>query len=232
MNKQMRVMLILLVVLSAAIVSARPAASLGTSPIPSAVAVNKVDSIAFGINNFGISVGYSRVESGDVHAVLWTPKEGIVDLEGLDGDYSHAYATNNIGQVVGYRRLETGEEHATLWNINGARIDLGTLGGSSSHAYGINNRGESVGASELLTELPLIGDVPSHAVRWNIDGSIVDLGTLGGASSLAYDINDRGEAVGYSETADGATHAAFWPELQIMIDLGHAGRRKQLCPRQ
>jgi probable HAF family extracellular repeat protein len=38
-------------------------------------------------------------------------------------------------------------------------------------------------------------------------GCAVDLGTLGGRSSAAMDVNDRGVVVGYSETADGAVHA-------------------------
>jgi probable HAF family extracellular repeat protein len=40
---------------------------------------------------------------------------------------------------------------------------------------------------------------------------MTDLGTLGGDSSIANDINSRGQVVGYSGHADsGANHAVLW----------------------
>ena len=48
----------------------------------------------------------------------------------------------------------------------------------------------------------------------------VDLGTLGGASSYAADINGGNTVVGWSETAAGATHAFRWNAAQGMVDLG------------
>ena len=47
-----------------------------------------------------------------------------------------------------------------------------------------------------------------------------DLGTLGGANSLAARINDRGQAVGYSETGAGATRHAFLTTDGVIHDLG------------
>ena len=51
-------------------------------------------------------------------------------------------------------------------------INLGTLGGNYSHAQDINEKGQIVGISETLT-----GD--RHAFLWQ-NGSMIDLGTLGG----------------------------------------------------
>src|SRR6267143_2084687 len=48
----------------------------------------------------------------------------------------------------------------------------------------------------------------------------VDLGTLGGHASEPTAVNDRGQVVGYSDTADGHVHAFSWTEADGMIDLG------------
>jgi probable HAF family extracellular repeat protein len=50
--------------------------------------------------------------------------------------------------------------------------------------------------------------------------TITDLGTFpGGNSSYAYGINDSGQVVGYSATADGSGHAFLWQD-GTMTDLG------------
>jgi probable HAF family extracellular repeat protein len=47
-----------------------------------------------------------------------------------------------------------------------------------------------------------------------------DLGTLGGASSYAADINSGNTVVGWSETLGGGTHAFRWSAADGMVDLG------------
>lgn len=48
-----------------------------------------------------------------------------------------------------------------------------------------------------------------RAVLWE-DGQLTDLGTLGGESSRARHINECGQVVGVSQTADGTWHHFVW----------------------
>jgi probable HAF family extracellular repeat protein len=51
---------------------------------------------------------------------------------------------------------------------------------------------------------------------------MLDLGTLGGAFSQPFALNDRGQVVGVSSTPTGESHAFLWQKGQ-MIELGVAG---------
>ena len=65
----------------------------------------------------------------------------------------------------------------------GTTIDLGTLGGVWSSATAFNDHGQVVGASNLP------GDASQHPYLW--DGSrLLDLGTLGGSSGIAWWLNN------------------------------------------
>jgi probable HAF family extracellular repeat protein len=55
----------------------------------------------------------------------------------------------------------------------------------------------------------------AHGQAWEA----VPLGTLGGAGSAAFGVNDAGQVVGASDTEDGAIHAFVW-EDGAMTDLG------------
>jgi len=76
-------------------------------------------------------------------------------------------------------------------------------GSASSYAYAINNVGQIVGDSVFC------GACNDRATLWQ-DGSVFDLGTLGGTDSIAVDINDAGQIVGNSKTAGGDYHATLW----------------------
>jgi probable HAF family extracellular repeat protein len=122
----------------------------------------------------------------------------------LGGNYSFATGINNAGQVVGSAATSDGGPHAFLYS-NGQMRDLGV-----GEAYDINNAGQVVGRGSN-----------GHAFLYS-NGQMTDLGTLGGTTSIATGVNEAGQVVGYSETADGGllyAHAFLYSNGQMM-DLG------------
>jgi probable HAF family extracellular repeat protein len=91
--------------------------------------------------------------------------------------------------------------------------DLGTLGGmTNSQASGINNKGQIVGDSWDSNT------VPTNFRAFLYDGEFHDLGTLGGSTSSATAINDKGVIVGNSQIPSGVNHAFLYDAC--MHDLG------------
>ncbi len=83
--------------------------------------------------------------------------------------------------------------------------NLSSLGGTNSRGNNINNRGWVAGYSNLA------GNQTRHATLWR-NGSIFDLGTLGGPNSNVTwsDKNNRGMIVGISQTATPESLGESW----------------------
>ncbi len=83
--------------------------------------------------------------------------------------------------------------------------NLPSLGGTASAGSSINNRGWAAGSSNL------VGDQAQHAALWR-NGSVTDLGTLGGPNSgVLWPVeNERGVIVGISQTAQPDPFGERW----------------------
>ncbi|MFO7524436.1 MAG: T9SS type A sorting domain-containing protein [Ignavibacteriaceae bacterium] len=177
----------------------------------------------YGNNDPGSSVGYSPLSSDTLYAFIWQ-NGNITSLGALDDDmYSIAFAVNNNNQAVGYSQGNSGIR--AFISQNNGLIDLGSLGGGEAIAYDINNAGQIVGTSatskifdgiELPAEFIEAGFL-GNAFIWE-NGSMNNLGTLGGNGSRALGINDSGVVVGGTLNASEQFRAFIW-ENDEMLDL-------------
>ena len=118
-------------------------------------------------------------------------------------------------------------------SIYGFNIDLGTLGKPGANSWinwgGINDRGEAVGMSETSVPDPNGEDLCGFgtyltcvAFLWR-DGHMSALPTLGGNNGQASAINNRGEVVGFAETADADPTCPPAPaEVPVLWEKGQA----------
>jgi probable HAF family extracellular repeat protein len=170
-------------------------------------------SAATGVSATGEVVGVSTATAaGDGHGFFWTSAGGMQDLGTLpDGSSSTAIGVNSVGQIVGYGSTGAAPTaHAVLWQQSyglGPLVasDLGTLAGPNgglSQANAINNA-----LSPQVVGFSILSDNASyHAFLWQ-NGTMTDLGSLGGAISVAHAINDAGLIVGGSLNGGGKRHA-------------------------
>lgn len=90
-------------------------------------------------------------------------------------------------------------------------VDLGTFGGTFSAASDLDDRGRVVGAAWTAGS-------QMHPFLWE-DGSLIDLGTLGGPSgSSAGGINGLGQITGQADNASNVRRAFLWDDY-VMTEL-------------
>jgi probable HAF family extracellular repeat protein len=161
------------------------------------------DSMAVAIDNHGRIAG-TRYTADGAHVFRW--QAGIM----TDLGTGYAWDMNDRGQVVGQNRI--GGTGAAMW-YQGRVYELGAPAGLDDwRPIAVNDRGWIVGNGGVLTDR-------AYLLR---SGIFLDLGTLGGISASAVDVNDRGEVLGISETATGAVHPFLW-RAGKMIDLTTRG---------
>jgi len=196
--------------------------------------VNELPALAAnGINDLGqiaamAPITFNPGESVQAAVFYVTGGSQLLGLSSL----TLAAAISNSGFVVGSGGDVHAAAHAMLWQLQNPTVTtrFGIMGPVPDHepfydpqsvANAVNNPGIAVGWAQtgVLDSQGEFLRTVLHAFRWE-NGTITDLGALpGGDNSSANGINDRGEIVGSSETAAGATHA-FLIRRKTMIDLG------------
>jgi probable HAF family extracellular repeat protein len=194
--------------------------------------------VARGLNDSGQIVGSSTITGSDgykhIRAFTYDATNGMQELGVISGgNFSIAYGINNpsasnpTSSVVGVSGTSSSFQ-AFYTDANGME-GLGSQIQSKyySIAYGNNTSGNIVGAASVNNAyLALITGVFTINSLNNLDaqaflysnGQATLLPTLGGNFSLARSINEQGQIVGYSTTADGQIHAFLYQD-GTMTDL-------------
>jgi len=124
-----------------------------------------------------------------------------------------AHAVNNLGQACGESYIGDGSQVRGYFKAPGGAItQLPGLGGNWAMAYGLNDEGTIVGFASRP------GDDDWVAVRWTQEGgswSIQDL-TPNLISSVAWDVNNSGQAVGNRwDGVSSMSDACIWVGSQV-----------------
>jgi len=165
-------------------------------------------SYAWSISETSYVTGESN-NGDETHAFIWDSVGGMLDLGSLpDTTFSTGLDINSNRQVAGYSGNDFSDYQAVYWSESSQIHDIGTLGGAWSKAYGISESGVVVGES-------VTSDGYRHAFRWVYPDQLDDLGAMpGNYLSVARDVNDQDQVVGYGNYG-GGTRALLWEDGEI-----------------
>jgi probable HAF family extracellular repeat protein len=210
--------------------------------------------MAMGLNNYGLTLNMEQLLDHSAISTLFPPVQGTVRISvgelnlplGTLGGKNSSINWNGIndsGESVGMSETSAsdpnGEDicgfgtHAIclpfLWQ-NGVMYALPTLGGNNGQASAINNSGQVVGyAEDGIVDSTCPAGVANNRVDlpalWD-KGKAQPLSTIGSdPDGVAFGINNRGQAVGYSGTCTAANYAVLWESgaATPLADLGTPG---------
>ena len=175
---------------------------------------------------------------------MMMPLPLLKDSSGAAGRNGIANAVNNRGEVVGTAENTTLDATCpaidapsgqyqkfqfkpVIWQGGMAQALMTISGDPDGIAFSVNDRGQVVGATGTCTGFQANGDLTylygTHIALWE-NGTVKDLGNLGGVApgggNVAVHINNRGQVVGESGTADGAPRGFEWSKETGMMDVG------------
>lgn len=189
---------------------------------------------ANGLNDKGQMVGKdvkaNYVSFADSEPVSWFGGQRTIL-----GKAGEPLAINNQGVIVGSVRVNPDSFSSPTYAMNwGSGQALQGLGGLSSAANAVNDAGLVAGVSQIelacgtTCSSSALKRAPNHAAVWK-DGRVLDLGTLGGAASQAFGLNELGQIVGQAQSKDGVNHAVRWVDGQIQdLGLGRANKINEM----
>lgn len=201
--------------------------SSGVTPVP----VSGVISTCTGLNDNGDivctevdtvahearAVAYIGGAAHDIHPLL--PQQP------LHFDASYGVAIGNDGTVVGTASPMIGDSSRAFVYRDGqvALVDTFDHTDFWTEAFAVSGNGYATGDSHVF--LPGGGPWDTHAFLYR-DGANLDIGTLGGYSSMGLAVNDTGQVAGWAETnldRDLNRRHAFLFSQGRMQDLGTLG---------
>lgn len=160
-------------------------------------------------------------------APLAAPQYTITRLPSLHGTQSRGMAINTQGWVAGWSNMPDGTRRAALWK-DGVLTPIEPLGGPSSTVPwpGLNDAGTVVGITQTADPDPLhedwsceLGgfllqttDLICRGFVWQ-NGEARELPALGGNHTFAAGLNQRGDVVGWAETA---VHDSTCVDAQVL----------------
>ncbi len=189
---------------------------------------------------------------------VMSPLPLLKDENGAEGRNASAKGINISGQVGGVAENTTLDStcppydpasfqfqmyqfEPVIWT-NSKIQELPTSGtdskGNAFHdpdgvVFRINDSGEAVGTTGTCTGFSGFSYINGlRATLWRRDGSVIDLGNLGGIATpppgsglgnfgnFAYNINRLGHVVGTSGKSDGSAHAFLWTPEKLIQDVG------------
>jgi probable HAF family extracellular repeat protein len=172
-----------------------------------------IDSQGNAINDSGEVVGTSNTSNGGSSA--FADQNGVMTaIDPGDGT-----AVNDSGEIAGVGPFlvvgTPGDVFQQAFTyLNGNTTVLGLIpgeGGIFTAAAGINSSGEVIGSGD---------NSASDERAWKYqNGTMTDIGTLGGPQASATSVNDNGQIVGFAQTSSDADHGFLYSGGK-MTDLG------------
>jgi uncharacterized membrane protein len=195
---------------------------------------------SLGNNDRGVVAGTRNEAGGVTRAILWSAKHGLafvpVQIEDASSIRSGAADLNNHGVVAGqvsFLRAGVVNRRAFIWNEARGTTLIPALGPGDVGVTYVSDEGLVIGASHTRRPMPgevattplasNPGTIPTRAWKWSAEGGLVELGTLGGNHSVAWNADRDGNVYGWASDAAGVQHAVKWTVDGGVVDLGGLG---------